>query len=189
MATWGYFSEDNRALFRVLRKEWPDGYKQFFQQHPSGSGECCRGSAAKSCKPADAGWRWKRDGARYVLYGLPQLFAADPAELVFLVEGEKCADALRSLGLLVTTAPGGAKAVWQPGYTDTLRGRRVVILPDNDGPGIDYAEGVGKAMAGVASKVLILTLPGLPPKGDVVDWLANGGSREALLKPVYEALP
>ncbi len=180
--------EWERPLFRVVRKQWPDGSKAFLQQHPSGSGACCRPAADEPCKPAGDGWRWKRGGARYVLYRLPQLLAADPAHPVFLVEGEKCADALAGLGLVATTNAGGA-GKWRDEYTEALRGRRVVILPDNDPPGAQHAEAVSRSLAGAASRMLILTLPGLPEKGDVVDWLANGGSREALLKPVFEALP
>lgn len=171
VASWVYRDEEGQPLFRVVRKQWPDGSKAFLQQHPDGSG----------------GWRWKRGGARYVLYRLPQLIAADPVEPAFVVEGEKCADALSGLGLVATTNPGGA-GKWRDEYTAALRGRQVVILPDNDPPGAQHAEAVSKALAGVASKVVIVTLPGLPPKGDVIDYLANGGSREALLKPISEAL-
>ena len=171
VATWTYEDESGRPRFRVLRKEWPDGTKTFLQQHPDGNG----------------GWAWGRGGARYVLYRLPQLLASDRAELVFIVEGERCADALVDLGLIATTSPEGA-GKWRPEYAASLRGRPVVILPDNDPPGAAHAEAVSGSLAGIASKVLILTLPGLPEKGDVINWLANGGSREALLKPVSEAL-
>ena len=63
------------------------------------------------------------------LFHLPQLIAR-PSEVVFIVEGEKCACELATLGLLVTTSAHGAKSRqktdWQP-----LAGREVVILPDN----------------------------------------------------------
>jgi putative DNA primase/helicase len=39
----------------------------------------------------------------------------------------------------------------------------------------------------LAATVRILELPGLPPKGDVSDWLAAGGTREELQKLTAEA--
>ena len=107
----------------------------------------------------------------YRCFGLPELIAR-PSELVFIVEGEKCACELATLGLLVTTSAHGAKSAhktdWQP-----LAGREVVILPDNDADGRAYAQTV----AGILNRlsppavVRIVELPGLPPKGDCVDWL------------------
>ena len=40
---------------------------------------------------------------------------------------------------------------------------------------------------GIAASVKIVEPPGLPPKGDVSDWLDAGGSAEALLAMVAEA--
>ena len=104
-------------------------------------------------------------------FDLPELIAR-PGERVFIVEGEKCACELATLGLLVTTSAHGAKSAhktdWQP-----LAGREVVILPDNDAEGRAYAQTV----AGILNRlsppavVRIVELPGLPPKGDCVDWL------------------
>jgi putative DNA primase/helicase len=73
------------------------------------------------------------------LYRLPELLAADPERVVIVTEGEKCADALASLGYTVTTTFGGAQA---PHKTDLspLRGRKVIVWPDHDAPGQSYAE-------------------------------------------------
>ena len=101
--------------------------------------------------------------------------------LVFLVEGERCADALATLGLVATTCPEGAGS-WRSEYTETLRDRRVVILPDNDHPGAAHADDIIQDLLGVAAELRSIVLPGLPYKGDVVDWLAAGGTQEALLR-------
>ena len=63
-------------------------------------------------------------------------------ETVVVCEGEKCADALRNLGVLaITSGAGGARAAlksdWQP-----LARRKVLIWPDHDEPGIAYAQTV-----------------------------------------------
>src|SRR5438067_1776266 len=63
------------------------------------------------------------------LYRLPALLAADPGAPVYVVEGEKCADALAALGLVSTTNSGGAGHRPDAGAA-YLAGRDVVILPD-----------------------------------------------------------
>jgi DNA primase len=47
--------------------------------------------------------------------------------------------------VIVTTWPGGSKAVTQTNWTP-LEGRRVIIWPDNDQPGRDAAEWVKKRL-------------------------------------------
>jgi hypothetical protein len=125
-------------------------------------------------------WASGMDGVERVLYRLPAL--CDPElsdEMVWLAEGERDADALASLGLVATTNPGGA-GKWLPQYTATLKGRHVVILPDNDEPGEKHAKLVSEALANVAASVRVLRLPGLPEKGDVSDWIGMGGTAEQL---------
>lgn len=159
---------------------------------------------------AFGGWRYKvRDIALAdrPLYRLPDLLAA-PDAVVWFCEGEKDVENLRSLGLTATTNIGGAGKPWQAPWTEALRGRDVVILPDNDPqavdkdgqprwhrdgrpvlPGQDHAALVARKLAGVASRVRVLMLPDLPPKGDVSDWLAAGGTREALEALALKEVP
>jgi hypothetical protein len=106
-----------------------------------------------------------------VLYRLPDLIAADPAMTVFVVEGEKDADLLASLGLVATTNAMGA-GKWRDEYSEQLRDRHVVVIPDNDRPGREHADAVIASLIGVAASVRLLALPGLPEKGDVSDWMA-----------------
>jgi CRISPR-associated protein Cmr3 len=60
-------------------------------------------------------------------------------ELIFLVEGEACADILWSLGLAATCNIGGSTK-WRNTDTSDLQGARIVIVPDRDQPGIKHAE-------------------------------------------------
>jgi hypothetical protein len=76
-----------------------------------------------------------------------------------------------------TAAPASGRSTPRP-----CAGRRVVVLPDNDAPGKKHAEQVAASLQGLAVEVRVLELPNLPAKGDVSDWLANGGSRELLLE-------
>ena len=64
--------------------------------------------------------------------------------------------------------------------SERLRGASVVLLPDNDEPGWKHINNVGASLAGIASRVRVLVLPGLSEKGDIRDWLAAGGKREQL---------
>jgi hypothetical protein len=57
----------------------------------------------------------------------------------------------------------------------------VVILPDYDDAGLAHAYAVARALLGVVAGAVIVLLPGLPPKGDVSDWLAAGGTKKRLL--------
>jgi predicted P-loop ATPase len=166
--TYDYKDEKKSLLFQVVRMP---GHK-FRQRKPDGHG----------------GWIWNLQGVRRVLYRLPELCEASPADGVcFICEGEKDTDNLRRLGCVVTTNPGGA-GKWRDEYSIFFKDWDVVILPDNDGPGRNHGERVRRALKGIAHGVRVLMLPGLADKGDVSDWIAAGGTREKLLALV-ELLP
>jgi hypothetical protein len=122
------------------------------------------------------------------LFSLPAL-AADSASVVYVVEGEKKVDALTSLGFLGTTSMGGAKAAQQSDWS-VLAGRSVVILPDNDEPGVQYATNVEGILRNHRASVRIVTLPGLAKGGDVADLLeqcTTDDERQALRNQISSA--
>jgi len=162
VTSYDYLDEAGKLLFQVVRLE-PKGFRQ---RRPDGNGD----------------WIWSLKGVRRVLYRLPELLRA---EIVFVCEGEKDADNLRELGLVATTCPMGA-GKWRPEYSNSLQGKQVIILPDNDEPGRAHAREVAKTLHGVAASVKIVELSGLPLKGDVSDWLTAGGTKEELLKLAAE---
>ncbi len=134
------------------------------------------------------GWRINAMPEPHPLYDLPDLAAADR---VLVVEGEKAADAARSIGFTATTSSGGSQAVaktdWRP-----LAGKEILILPDNDRPGRKYGETVAGILAKLtpAPTVRIVELPDLPDRGDIVEWLgAHGEAAEpATMREEIEAL-
>jgi hypothetical protein len=69
-----------------------------------------------------------------------------------------------------------------------LKGKAVVVLPDNDTPGAAHGAQVCAATSGLASSLRLLNLPGLPDKGDVADFLEAGGTLEQL-RELEEAAP
>lgn len=133
------------------------------------------------------------DGLRYVmgepeapatgkpLYRLPELLA-DTAAPVWIAEGENCADALAKAGKVATTSGSASSADgadWTP-----LRGRSVILWPDHDGPGAEYADKVAGRLRALGCDVRVIDVAALdlPGGGDVVDWLAAnpGGDLDTL---------
>jgi putative DNA primase/helicase len=163
VATYDYTDEADTVLFQAVRY-FPKG---FSQRRPDGKG----------------GWIWKLGDVRRVLYRLPEIVAAPLDQTVFVVEGEKDVDRLAEENILATTCAMGA-GKWQPEYNEALTGRQIVILPDNDEPGRAHARQVAQALCGVAASVKVVELPGLPPKGDVSDFLDNDGTASQLWKIV-----
>jgi len=150
-ARYPYHDEAGTVLFEIVRYQWPD------PSAPGGYG--------KTFRPRQPDGRPNLDGVRRVLYHLPALMAA---EEVFVPEGEKDCDNLAALGLTATTNPGGAEK-WRTEYSETLRGKRVVILPDADEPGRRHADLVARALHGVAASVKVLAVP--DGAKDVSAWL------------------
>lgn len=138
--------------------------------------------------PAGGGapvWRWEAWPSPRPLYGLDRL-AARPAASVLVCEGEKAADAAGRLAgaFVCIAAPNGAKSAakadWAP-----LRGRRVVIWPDADAPGADYAKKVA-ALCSDAGAVSVVTLA--PPAGVSDGWDAADAERDGWTAARVEAL-
>jgi putative DNA primase/helicase len=165
-----YRDERGTLLFQVVRIPTPDG-KKFRQQQPDGCGS----------------WIWNVKGVRSVLYRLPELLAADPAETVFIVEGEKVADDLARRGLVATTNPGGALK-WRSEYSGALLGRHAAILPDHDDVGRQHGAEVVQSVDRVAASVRVVDLPGLDEHGDAFDWFAAGHTVEEL-RELVQATP
>jgi hypothetical protein len=128
------------------------------------------------------GWRWDMAGVERVLYRLPDVLKAKAeGRAVFCVEGEKDADALAALGVCATCNPGGA-GKWADGYTATLTGARVVILPDKDPAGRRHAALVLRVLTGKARSVRVVELPNRDGHAvkDAADWIGAGGTVEEL---------
>jgi putative DNA primase/helicase len=142
-----YHDPAGNQLFQVCRME----PKDFRQRQPDGN----------------SGWKWNLKGLAPVLYRLPQVVASPE---VILVEGEKDADAVTSLGFCGTTCPMGARK-WKDTYNESLKGKNVILIPDNDVEGREHMMQVGASLNGIVSSLKWLELPDVPNKGDFSDWL------------------
>ncbi|MGA2183581.1 MAG: hypothetical protein ABSH47_11175 [Bryobacteraceae bacterium] len=154
VATYDYRDEDGELLYQVVRTE-PKG---FFQRRPAGFG----------------GWI-NRKGERQVLYRLREVLEAP---VVFCVEGERDVETLRNHGLVGTTNAGGAEAPWLSQYTEALRGREVILIPDNDMPGRKRVARIARALLGKVERLVILELE---DGKDLTDWFTRGHSELELI--------
>lgn len=160
IATYGYQNEQGALLYQVCRF----APKDFRQRRPDGAG----------------GWIWSLGNVRRVLFGLPELHGP---KIAYVAEGEKDVLALRAIGLVASTNAGGA-GKWRDEYAEQLRAagvESVAILPDNDEPGRAHAETVARSCHAAGLKVKVVTLPDLPHKGDVSDYLDSGHTRDELV--------
>jgi hypothetical protein len=123
----------------------------------------------------------KLGDCRIVPYKLPDLQQATAAgRVVYITEGEKAADALGSLGVVATTSHAGSGS-WNPELNQYFTGANVVIVPDNDVSGWNYATKVVEALLPVAKSIRVLDLNLSNPKEDAFEWVTKyGGDRQNL---------
>lgn len=152
--TYDYQDATGGLLFQVVRFE----PKDFRQRRPDGNG----------------GWIWNLKGIKPVLYQLPEILKA---EEIIVVEGEKDVDNLASLGLTATTSPMGAKK-WKDEYSEALKGKNIVLIPDNDNQGREHMAMIAQSLNGNAKSLKWLDLPGLQSKQDVSDYIKTFKSKD-----------
>lgn len=170
VAVYDYRTTDDTLAYQVVRYE----PKTFRQRRPNLAGD---------------GWIWDLDQIPRIPYRHPQLeIACEDGQTVWIVEGEKDADRLHELGLTATTSAQGANWTWPPEWADHFKGaERAVIIPDNDQAGYDAAQQRAAVLSLAVADVRILQLPDLPHKGDITDWLDQGGTLPELWELAEQA--
>ena len=164
-----YHSEDGSLLYEVVRVKLPDGGKTFRQRQPDQSEKF--------------GWKWNMDGARRVLYRLPEVLKAKTeGRMIYLVEGEKDVETLRSMGECATTSPMGA-GKWISEYTTMLQGANVTIIADADATGRAHARTVRELLMKAGCNV---TLCESAEGKDVTDHVASGHALADLVETMPE---
>ncbi len=162
LIAYDYRDEHGDLLYQAVRKQYPDR-KDFFQRRPAPGG----------------GWINNLKDVPRVLYRRPELLAADPNEVVLILEGEKDCDRAARDGWTATTNVGGA-GKWRDDYSADLAGRHVVLFPDNDQPGYAHMLQVARSLEGAAASVTVVRLTAVPEKGDLSDALDAGLTWAAL---------
>lgn len=109
--------------------------------------------------PVGKSFTWETDlplrGAHAPLYRLPEVLEVIGAgDTVWVVEGEKDADTMASIGLCGTTGPNGANP-WTDEQVESLRGAEVIIVADRDNneTGLKHAKSLYWRLKGVCSSV------------------------------------
>ena len=150
--------------------------------YPSGTQKLRRADKSFLWRRPDGkgGWIWNRKDVPYELY-----IAGKLGGIVYVCEGEKDADNFHAQigGCAVSGADGAGPGKWRKEYTEQLRGRTVVVLPDNDDVGRAYAQETAAALHGIAKSVRLLDLskiwPEIPEHGDTSDLIEAKGAAEA----------
>jgi hypothetical protein len=141
---WTYRNTVGAILAYVMRFNPPDGRKYFLPltlwRRPDG----------------ERVWRQKNMPAPRSLYGLEEL-AKRPNAPVGVTEGEKACDAARLVfPEYVWVSPiNGAKSPHKTDWTP-LEGRDVIIWPDNDKVGFEFALAVAGLLTGIAASVRVV---------------------------------
>ena len=134
-----YRNQNGELLFLVRRYDTEDGGKKIITWTFHDSGQ----------------WLPKKPNKPWPLFGLDAL-ANHPHALVLLAEGEKAAQAAERLlpGIGVTTLNGSSSVAYAD--LDPLQGREVVILPDADEPGQNYALDLIERLTGRVTSLRIV---------------------------------
>lgn len=160
-ATYAYYDTEGTLVFEVVRYE-PKGFRQ---RQPNGSG----------------GWIWNLNGIdKLPLYHAPQVAAAIAAgKPVWIVEGEKDAEALQWEVDGATTTNSGGAGSWKPEHTAALAGANEVhIVRDADEKGLQHARTVAKALTAPGRRIVVHQ----PAQGhkDVAEHLGAGRTADDL---------
>lgn len=155
--TYSYYDENGTLLYYRFRIEG-DGKKTFYCEQPDGT---------KGIQ-----------GIERPLYNLPDVIKSD---VVYFVEGEKCANALIERGYCATTLDSGANSRWLSDYDKYFEGKEVIIIPDNDEPGMKYAKRIKEHITW--ARIVPLPNEEHMEKGyDIADWFKDGKTMEEFME-------
>jgi 5S rRNA maturation endonuclease (ribonuclease M5) len=135
VATYDYLDEKGQLSYQVVRLE----PKSFRQRHKNAKDE----------------WVWNMEGVTRLLYRLPEVIAN---EEVWIVEGERDTETLRDLGYVGTTNTGGA-GKWLEAYNEHLKGKDIILCPDNDEPGRKHSDAIIASLKDHARSIKLVSLP------------------------------
>lgn len=172
-----YYVYQDAAGKETFRKKryYIDGRKCYAMEHQE-NGQYVKGRAGKP-----------------QLYRLPELLVAlGQGKSVFVTEGEKDVETLRSWRLVATTNDtGGGEGKWKREHSQYFpKDAKVYLLGDADVPGQAHLQAVGRALTarGCQLKVVDLGYSISPNHGrDISDWIRDGHTKEELIELCRQA--
>jgi len=151
-------------------------------------------SDPKDFRPMTPDGHLSLEGVERLPYRLPELLqGVKESKPILLLEGEKDVDSAMDMGLIATTFVGGA-GKWRDEYSEYFRGADVVLIPDNDFPGLKGMTEIATKLQGTASRIRLFELPGMGPLQekhgkDFSDWAELEGNVKNTLEEIISDLP
>lgn len=169
VATFDYRDDHGELQYQAQRHHYTDGNggKKFTLRRADGNGGWIEGPGCMK-------------GVTRLPYRLPELPAAPMDAIIFIPEGEKNVEDIRSRGLIATCNSEGAKK-FRPQLVHWFSGRKVVLLQDNDDDGRTHTDMEAPMLYPITEWVKVVAPPGLPEKGDITDWFDQGHTVEELM--------
>lgn len=158
-AYYEYHDEKEKPLYRVTRY-FPKTFRQ--ERWDAGANAWVGGEGCMK-------------GVRRVLYRLPEVLASTGP--VLILEGEKDVDNAWALGYPATCNVGGAKK-WSNDYSESLKGRRCIIIPDQDPDGEEHARQVHESLSSLGIRSRKVSIPAK----DLSAWISSGATKEDIEK-------
>ena len=174
VTTYEYRTPEGVPVALKKRYETPDGGKYFVWADPQ---DAEKRGLPSGLKESDL-----------PLYNADKIRELKPSR-VFFVEGEKAADALeKAYGAVSVCLPGGATTHGIPEeQLEVLRGRKVVLWPDNDEAGRNLMRSLEELLKDVATETTTIS-PAAPPKGDAFDYVQDKHTKKELKEEIETAL-
>ena len=196
---WVYQDKEGNPLVKIAKHKRADGGKDYFQYHWNEQG----------WQPGVKNYIKREDIPIYRYQEVREAIAE--GKTIWIVEGEKCADKLFTLGVIATCNIGGS-GKWRPSDTKCLaRAKEIILCPDCDRPGVKHMDMIYSALIGKDNQLKVsqsstdqkdkpaikwlYVFPdypqwlSLPEKGglDISDWLESQKSIEDIYNSVEEA--
>lgn len=167
-----YTDQFGNKVYQVVRNLLDDQSKTIWQRHFEGASK-----------------RWVNglSGVALYPYNLAKI-TTNKDQIIYVVEGEKCADKMTEMGFLATTNNGGA-GNWKADLNRWFAGRDIVIIPDNDQTGTNHANKVTEQLKDVAKTIRRIILPVELPGEDIYDWFVIYGGTKDILVDMLNDLP
>lgn len=174
VATYEYRTPEGVPVALKKRYEAPDGGKYFVWADPQ---DAEKRGLPSGLKESDL-----------PLYNANKVRELKPKR-VFFVEGEKAANALEgAYSAVAVCLPGGATTHGIPEeQLEVLRGRKVVLWPDNDEAGRNLMRGLEELLKDVATETTTIS-PNTSLKGDAFDYVQDKHTKKELKEEIETAL-